>query len=130
MTEEERLNELGGALTTETIEVNIEPSAEPSECSENSELSESSEDSVKSESSEDSEDESSETSKSNEEIELEEMISRIGAAGILEIIRGNRNMIIEELIAEAKSRQRRGPMPSGISSSKEANSIFDIAAFA
>lgn len=115
MTEEERLNELSGALTTETIEENIEPSAGSSDCSESSENSEA---------------ESYETSKSNEEIELEEMISRVGAAGILEIIRGNRNMIIDELIAEAKSRQRRGPMPSGVSAAKNASTIFDIAAFA
>lgn len=124
MTEEEKLNEMSGALATETIDE--APLRLPPQGGENAGDTPEHEPSTPQ-----GEPEKGITEeKTAAEKELEDMTGRIGAEGILEMIRGNRNVIIDQLIAEAKEKQHRRPMPSGVSVSGKANSIFDIAALA
>lgn len=133
----EMLNELSGNLTTETIETEAPqtscastPRDTESQTSGESEPS-AAEESDKSDGSDGSDGAGrSEREKTAAEKELAEMIESAGAEAVLDIIKGNRNMIIDRLIAEAKAEQKRRVMPSGISSAKKATTIFDIAAFA
>lgn len=145
--EDDRLNEMSGSLATETIDQVINEESEvrntpieeeiadqPSDRSDGSDESDGSDKSDESDKSDKSDrsdqSDQSDGSDSSAEKELAEMTEKVGAAGVLEIIRGNRNMIIDQLIAEAKAEQGRRPIPSGISSARKAISIFDIAGMA
>lgn len=130
----EMLNELSGNLTTETIETEA-PQASCASTPRDTESQTSGESEPSAAEESDKSDGSdgagrSEREKTAAEKELAEMIESAGAEAVLDIIKGNRNMIIDRLIAEAKAEQKRRVMPSGISSAKKATTIFDIAAFA
>lgn len=127
----EMLNELSGNLTTETIETEApQASCASTPRDTESQTSGESEPSAAEESDKSDGAGRSEREKTAAEKELAEMIESAGAEAVLDIIKGNRNMIIDRLIAEAKAEQKRRVMPSGISSAKKATTIFDIAAFA
>ena len=67
--------------------------------------------------------------KSPAETELGEMISRLGADTLLQIIKDNRNAAIRQIIAEVES-SRDSSIPSGTSSAPSCTSIFDLASMA
>ena len=57
------------------------------------------------------------------------MVEEMGAETILEIIRGNRNAAIRQIISEVEA-ARDTAMPSGSSGPLSCGSIFDLAALA
>ena len=61
--------------------------------------------------------------------EIDKMISEIGADTLLQIIKGNRNAAIEQIIKEVEAAHDRS-LPSGASSAPTCTSIFDLAAMA
>ena len=61
--------------------------------------------------------------------EIGRMVEEMGAETLLEIIRGNRNAAIRQIISEVEASQVR-PLPSGNSASIGCTSIFDLAALA
>ncbi|MDE6521417.1 MAG: hypothetical protein K2L17_01245 [Muribaculaceae bacterium] len=61
--------------------------------------------------------------------EIDKMISEIGADTLLQIIKGNRNAAIEQIIKEVEASHDRS-LPSGASSAPTCTSIFDLAAMA
>ena len=67
--------------------------------------------------------------KSPAETELGDMISKLGADTLLQIIKGNRNAAIRQIITEVES-SRDNHIPSGTSSAPSCMSIFDLAAMA
>ncbi len=60
------------------------------------------------------------------EIELRNLIKKMGAGKIVELIRGNRNAAIKQILDEMQQ-QSDAPLQSGISASHHSRSIFDIA---
>lgn len=63
------------------------------------------------------------------ETELTRMVEEMGAEKVLEIIKGNRNSAIEQIISEMEQQTDR-IIPSGASSSPSFSSIFDLASMA
>ena len=61
--------------------------------------------------------------------EIDKMISEIGAETLLQIIKGNRNAAIEQIIKEVEAAHD-SSLPSGASSAPSCTSIFDLAALA
>lgn len=97
--------------------------------SENSEHSESSEESEGSENSENSESSEESEESAAARAEIENMIAEMGAEKLLEIIRGNRNAAIEQIMDEMDAPDS-GRMPTGNSIVRKCNSIFDLAGLA
>lgn len=63
------------------------------------------------------------------EAELQKMLDEVGVDTLLQIIKGNRNAAIRQIITEVES-SRDCSLPSGTSSSPSCTSIFDLAALA
>ena len=61
--------------------------------------------------------------------EIDRMVSEMGAETLLQIIKGNRNAAIGQIIKEVEASQDRS-LPSGASSAPSCTSIFDLAAMA
>lgn len=61
--------------------------------------------------------------------EIEKMIGEMGAAKVLQLIRGNRNAAIEQIMTEVEQ-QTDPTLQSGVSVSQGARSIFDLARMA
>ncbi len=61
--------------------------------------------------------------------EIERMIDEMGAEKVLEIIRGNRNAAIRQIMKEMEE-ESDCPMQSGTSATSRHNSIFDLASMA
>lgn len=129
---EEKLNEMSGALATETIDQVLNEESEIRNTPIEEEVADQSSDESDQSDRSDKSDKSdrSENTDSPAEKELAEMTEKMGAEAVLEMIRCNRNRIIDELIAEAKTEYKRRPMPSGVSCERKAASIFDIAGMA
>lgn len=60
------------------------------------------------------------------EIELQRLIKKLGAEKIVELIRGNRNAAIKQILDEMQQ-QSDTPLQSGISAGHYSRSIFDLA---
>ncbi len=69
------------------------------------------------------------TEKSPAEEEIDRMMEKVGAEKMLEIIKGNRNAAIKQIISEITSSTERR-LPSGDSAYRKCNSIFDLAELA
>lgn len=80
-----------------------------------------------SEESDSSEDSTSELNAA--ESEIQRMVKEIGADKVLEVIKDNRNSAIRQIISEISSSKER-ILPSGDSTCRTCNSIFDLAALA
>ena len=66
---------------------------------------------------------------SEAQTELTRMVEEMGVEKVVEIIKGNRNSAIEQIISEMQQ-QTDQTMPSGTSSSPSFSSIFDLASMA
>lgn len=65
----------------------------------------------------------------NAKAKIEKMIDEMGAEKLLEIINGNRNSAIRQIISEAAA-SNDNFIPSGTSVARTMDSIFDLAALA
>lgn len=68
--------------------------------------------------------------KSEAEVKISEMVKTFGAEKVLELILGNRNAAIEQIIAEMQAQENLPPLHSGLSADYSCRSIFDLASFA
>lgn len=58
------------------------------------------------------------------------MIGEMGAERVLQILRGNRNAAIEQIIGEMEEEERSRALQSGTSIGAASHSIFDLASLA
>lgn len=68
--------------------------------------------------------------KSEAEGKIGEMVKTFGAEKVLELILGNRNAAIEQIIAEMQAQENLPPLHSGLSADYNCRSIFDLASYA
>lgn len=78
----------------------------------------------------DSEKPKKEDPKSEAEGKIGEMVKTFGAEKVLELILGNRNAAIEQIIAEMQAQENLPPLHSGLSADYNCRSIFDLASYA
>lgn len=88
------------------------------------------EDSGEEEKKEDPEKPKKEDPESEAEVKIGEMVKTFGAEKVLELILGNRNAAIEQIIAEMQAQENLPPLHSGLSADYQCRSIFDLASYA